>query len=219
LANEDHKIYDTEMVSYTVQRLLHRQENGAPLCPHIDAVIYLTERHATKVNGGIGFPITLIEGSPTHHAPWKREVYELFIERWPRWNCTPVHEFGRDMPKFSSIDHIPEKMRRQEIWELQYRRNPYMNNFTKEQMRNCFDEAICIQALSTINGSPYKPDQKSVIWSLETMSHLVIEMGRKALPITEFPYVPARSAAAARRLHLPEVAVRWFETDMGRKTA
>ena len=41
LANEDHEVYDPEVMAYLTQRLLLRRHNGALLYPHIDAVIFL----------------------------------------------------------------------------------------------------------------------------------------------------------------------------------
>jgi hypothetical protein len=216
LANEDHEVYDPDTVAYTVQKLLRREENGAPLYPHIDAVIYLSERHAAPIHGQVGFPIVFIEGSSSERAQWKRDVTELFLDRWSRWNGIPAYSVDPKKKKFSTIEHVPEKMRRQELWELQYRRNPYMKDFTKEQIRDRFDEVICVTTLGSMKNSPLKPGRDAMMWSMEAMSHLMIEMGRKAFPITEFPYEPERLAAAARRLGFPAPVLSWFESDLER---
>ena len=48
------------------------------------------------------------------------------------------------------------------------------------------------------------------------MSHVMLEMAARGIPVTEFKYAPERLAAAAKRLHLTASVVGWFETDMGR---
>ena len=219
LVNEDHEVYDPQMVAYTVQHLLRREENGTPLYPNIDAVIYLSERHATTMNGLIGFPMLLVEGASMETASWKREVTDLFLERWGRWNGIPTFQADPRAQKFDPIDHIPKTLSRQELWELEYRRNPYMAKFTNEQVRERFDEVICITSLAFIRDAPLKPPRKAIEWSMMSMSHLILEMGRRAMPITECQHDPARLAAAARRLRMPRQAVTWLErleSDLGR---
>jgi hypothetical protein len=216
LANEDHEIYDPEMVAYIVQHLLLRNENGAPLYPHVDAVIFLSERHAAPVNQKIAFPIVCIEGASIEYALWKRDVTELFLVRWAAWNGVPLYHADPRKQKFSTIDHVPEQMKRYEQWELDYRRNPYMHAFTHEQLRERFDEMTCISTLAFIKGAPLKPDQRAIMWSMSSMSHMMLEMGWRGVPVTQFQYEPERMAAAAQRLRLPQNVVDWFRRDIGR---
>lgn len=216
LANEDHEIYDPEMVAYIVQHLLQRHEEGSPLYPHIDAVIFLSERHAATVQQQVAFPILCIEGQSIDQTSRKRDVTELFLVRWAKWNGVPLYQADPRKQKFSTIEHIPEQMRRYEQWELDYRRNPYMRVFSEEQVRERFDELICVSLLAFIKGSPLKPDQKAIMWSMSSMSHMMLEMGRRGIPVTKFQYGPERLAAAARRLGLPPEVVSWFQTDLGR---
>lgn len=216
LVNEDHEVYDPKMVEYTVQHLLRRVENGTPLYPHIDAVIYLSERHATVMNRLIGFPVLLVEGASMEATSWKRDVTDLFLERWGRWNGVPTFRADQRAQNFEAIDHIPETMRRRELWELQYRRNPYMAKFTNEQVRERFDEVICITSLAFNTDAPLKPPREAIERSMMSMTHLMLEMGSRAMPITECQQDPARLAVAARRLQMPPEAVTWLERDLGR---
>ena len=48
------------------------------------------------------------------------------------------------------------------------------------------------------------------------MSHVMLEMGWRGIPVTEFLYRSERLAAAARRMHLPQEVIVWFESDLGR---
>ncbi|KAF0185689.1 MAG: hypothetical protein FD160_498 [Caulobacteraceae bacterium] len=215
LANEDHEIYDPEMVAYIVQHLLLRQEKGAPLYPHIDAVIFLSERHAATIQRQIAFPMVSIEGASIEGALWKRDVTELFLVRWASWNGVPLYRADPREQKFTTIDHIPEQMRRQEKWELDYRRNPYMAGYSDEQLRERFDEINCISTLAFIKGSPIKPDKDAIMQSMSVMSHMMIEMGRRGIPAPQFRLEPARLAKAAERLGMPPHVVDWFRRDIG----
>jgi hypothetical protein len=215
LANEDHEIYDPAMVAYLTQRVLLRQENGSLLYPHIDAVIFITERHATALDDQIAFPMVCIDGHSMISAPWKSDVVEMFMSRWAKSNDAELYHSDLHKHKFRAIDHIPEHMKRHEHWELEYKRMPYMVGFTAEQLRERFDEIICIASLRFIKDSPFKPSDDAIKWSLSSMSHITLEMGWRAIPITQFRCDAERLAAAARRLDLPNVVVDWFENDMG----
>ncbi|MEI5680834.1 MULTISPECIES: hypothetical protein [unclassified Mesorhizobium] len=58
LINEDFAEYDPNTVTYIAQRELSRKgSDGAVRYSDIDAILYLTERHATNLNGRVTFPI------------------------------------------------------------------------------------------------------------------------------------------------------------------
>ena len=216
LANEDHEIYDPAMVTYITQKLLLRERNGALVYPHIDVAIFITERHATPFDNQIAFPIVSVEGRSMTSAPWKNDVVELFMIRWARWNGVPLYHSDLRAQKFQAVDHIPERMKRHELWQLEYKRKPYMAAFTTEELRDRFDEITCVSSLSFIKDSPLKPSHDALVWSMSSMSHIMLEMGWRGIPVTDFKYAAERLAAAARRLHLPSNVVDWFQKDMGR---
>jgi hypothetical protein len=215
LANEDHEIYDPAMVAYLTQRVLLRQENGSLLYPHIDAVIFITERHATALDDQIAFPMVCIDGRSMTSAPWKSDIVEMFMSRWARSNGAGLYHSDLHTHKFQVVGHIPEHMKRHEHWELEYKRMPYMVGFTAEQLRERFDEIICVASLRFIKDSPLKPSDDAIKWNLSSMSHITLEMGWRGIPITQFTCDAERLAAAARRLHLPSDVVDWFENRMG----
>ncbi|MFT3722908.1 MAG: hypothetical protein QM773_04905 [Hyphomonadaceae bacterium] len=216
IVNEDHEIYDPQIVGYEVGHLLRRVEDGQLLYPHIDEVIYLSERHATMINGLIAFPMLAVEGQPVGDALWKRQVTTQLIERWGRWNGVPTFKATAKDQTFSTIEHVPDQMRRHEAWALHYRRDPYMQSFTDEQVRERFDEVICISSLSFLKDTPFKPPPEVTAWAMQTMTHLMQEMARRAIPATRFQHEPARLAAAAQRLGMPPAIVAWFARDLGR---
>ncbi len=217
LINEDHEIYDPKSVAFIVQKLLLREDKGSLLYPNIDAVMYKSERHVTALDQQMAFPIICIEGAPIESAEWKRDVLDLILRRWGVWNGRPLHHLNGFSNDFESVEHIPEKMKRYEKWELDYRRNPYMKEFTNEELRDRLDEITAISALKHVKGSPETPIDEAVMWSMSSMSHIMLEMGWRGTPITDFPLEPRRLALAAQRLGLNERSVQWLRDEFNRE--
>lgn len=211
LINEDHEIYDPKNVAFIVQKLLLREEKGELLYPNIDAVIFQSERHVMAMGCQITFPIVCIEGAPIEQAVWKRDVLDLILQRWGVWAGRPMHYADDISTDFHTVEHIPEKMKRYEKWELDYRRNRYMKKLTKVELRDRFDEIMAVSTLKFVKGSPETPIDEAVTWSMSSMSHIMLEMGWRGVPVTDFPQEPRRLSLAARRLGFSEKAATWLK--------
>ncbi len=212
VVNEDHEIYEPQIVGYILHHLLTRRNaDGTPFYPNIDAAMYFSERHAAVVNGQIAFPVLCVESVCLETSPWKDGVLDFVTAAWGRWSNVPLYRSASaDAQSFETIDHIPEQMKRYEKWELDYRRNPYMRSFSKEQLQDRFDEMMCISTFAFLKDSPVKPPQEMIAWSMQSMSHIRLEMGRRAIPVTDFAFDPERFAQAAMRLKFPEYAIEWI---------
>lgn len=219
LINEDHEIYDPDAVAYVLHKAMRRMEGGQPLYSNIDAVIYKTERHAARHGDLIAYPVLNVEGHGVETAPWKAAVIDRLLQGWADWNGNSMHWENARERRFSVIDHIPQTQSRQKWWELEYRRNPYMRAYSKEQLRNAFDEAMAISTLGGVKDAPAKPPKETGMMAMKYFSHIMLEMNSRGIPITDFDYVPARFAAAAERLKLPPAVVDWFASDLGRSNA
>ena len=209
LLNEDHEVYDPHTISYLLWHALRRVEDGRLLYEHIDLIIYITERHAQIVDNIISFPTIIVEGKGADDDAWKSDVGKLFVERWARWNGKPLVEGPFDPADFTVIDAIPDTAPRHEMWRIAYRRNPYMKRYATDQLRNKFDEIMAITVLGFVDGSPNKPPHDVIQRNMESFSHLMIEMGERAIPITAFPHDPDRAVAAAKRLGLSDTEANW----------
>lgn len=213
LVNEDHEAYDPHTVSYVLWHAVRREEaDGSARFAHVDAIIYFTERHATVVQNLLTFPLTVIEGYGIYDAPWKSDVVEFIQRRWMR-HCRYPELSVDDQPQasdFSTIDHVPESMRRQDLWRLGYRRNPYLKPLTKEQLRDRFDEIMLVNTLSFLKDPPITIEKERTTVNMERFTHMMLEMGDRAIPTTEFAYDPRRDIAAARRLGFPESVEFWI---------
>lgn len=212
LVNEDHEAYDPHTVSYVLWHAVRRRDNdGSPRFAHVDAIIYFTERHATIVENLLTFPLTVVEGSGIYYAPWKSDVVEFIQRAWIRHCGYP--DLSVEEPQasdFTTIDHIPEHAPRHERWRTDYRRNPYLQPLTNDQLRDQFDEIMLVNTLSFLKDPPVIIPKEQTTAGMERFTHMMLEMANRAIPITAFAYHPRRDIAAARRIGLPESVERWI---------
>jgi hypothetical protein len=212
LVNEDHVTYDPQAVAYMLSRALRRMEGDRAYYEHVDAVIYLSERHAQVIDRNIVFPVVLIEGRGCACDPWKRNIVQFVADRWGS-QFQQVYEQSRQKAVFSPIDHIPKTAPRHERWRTDYRRHPYMTKLTDEALRDRFDELSVGWTLGFIKSSPVKLRPEAMAANMQCFTHLMEEMNNRGIPMTRFAHDPARAAAAARRLKLPEPVVQWIERE------
>jgi hypothetical protein len=210
LINEDHEIYEPKIAAFALQKALTRKENGVFVYADVDAVLYLTERHALLQDKLLVYPLLSVEGIGIEIDSWKRNVVDVVVGRWEKWNGYPGIKHDSSVTDFSVIEDIPPKMRRQEKWELDYRRNPYMASISEEQLRDIFDEIALSSLLVIHKESPEKPSQEQSIANLERSAHMFYEMAQRGIPITRFKFEPERAMDAAKRMKLSETIMRWL---------
>lgn len=210
LVNEDHEIYDPEVVHYIVGRAVRALRNGKPRYDSIDCVVYISERHAKVAGDAVAFVILSIEGPPLENDVWKRAVVQRFVDGWALWNRAPLY-VSETLSDFSVIDHVPKVASRDERWRLNYRRAPYMRDLTDEQIRDRFNECMVISMLAFLKERPVTLTTAAVVANLEKFNHIQIEVGRRGLTLPELRYVPARAVAAAQRLGLSTTIIDWVQ--------
>jgi len=210
LVNEDHEIYDPTTISFILSHALRRYSGEKLLYRHVDLIIYMTERHATIVDGRIAFPTLLIEGQSVINAPWKGEVASYFARRWAEWNGAHFVESELGFEKFDAIDHVPDTAPRHERWRTEYRRNPYLRGLSFDQLRDKFDEVMVLNNLTFLVGSPLKPPHEITAINMQQFTHLMMEMGERAIQTKDFRFEPSRQVNAAKRMNLPESVIEWL---------
>ena len=216
LLNEDHEVYDPATITYLMQKELSRMDGEEPRYESIDAVMYITERHAMRVGNEVAFFVGVFPGRPMDDAPWKTEVLDEIGRRWSRWNGARALPSGPESAKsFTTIDHIPDKMRRQDLWRLQYRRNPYMQTFSNEQVRDKWDECMVRSLFAFIQDSPSKPPKDAIIRNMEVFAHVMEEIGRRGIPLPQLQAETDRLLAAGVRLELPPDHQDWLAVNVG----
>ena len=210
LINEDQEIYDPHTVSYVLWHAVRRKENGKPLYENVDAIIYFTERHATVLGDKLAFPLVSIEGAGMYDAPWKADVIQLVMDRWTAHNYGTSYSFD-NVREFSTIDHIPETAPRYERWRTDYLRGPYLRSLSREELRDRFDEVTLLGTLPMLVGTPLKLPQEAVQLAMQCFGDMMMELGERAIPITQFPHSAERAINAAKRLNLEPHVIAWVE--------
>lgn len=212
IVNEDQAIYEPQSVAHTIGQALSRMENDRPRYPNIDAVLFITERHAAIINGTMTFPIVIVGGKPLEVAPWKEIVLRRLLDAWAAWTGAPAFEMtSTAIPSFTTIEHIPDRMRRQDLWRLEYRRAPYMRSWTDNQLRDRWDDVMTVNLLSSAKTSPMKSPLSDVRWSFEVFAHLMEEVALRGLPLPFFKPTRIRVLSAAQRVGASNETLEWLE--------
>jgi hypothetical protein len=215
LLNEDQEIYDPATARYIIQKELNRIDSTAPRYESIDAVVYLSERHATRAGNDVGFPVIAVMGQPMDDASWKADLIDVVVQRWAAWSGAR-HIDGRPdaMRPFATIDHIPERMRRQDLWRLQYHRNSYMRSWTSEQVRDCWDECAVMNMLAMMKDSPARPSKEDVMRNLERFTHVLEEVAHRGITLPELRAETVRLMEAGKRLKLAPSVMTWLAANV-----
>ncbi len=209
LINEDHPIYDPQSTAFVMAKTLRREgpQNG-PLAG-IDAVLYITQRHAQPIDGRVAFPIVIMFGPGCRDDEWKRLIVQEVVRRWADWQGLPYYDEKPKLDRFSTLEAIPQKMKRHELWRLQYRRNRYMRELSADALRDRFDEVIALQLLASHRASPLRPPESAQL--MELFTHVLEESNHRGMAITSFAAERDRHIAAAMRLKLPQHILAWLE--------
>jgi hypothetical protein len=218
LINEDHEVYGPQAVGYVLKHELFRTKAGGFAYQHVDAVIYMSERHATIIDRQLAFPLMTVEGPPMIEACWKASVTDRFMSGWADWNGHPLYSSEPESTKFNTIDHIPDQAPRHERWRTDYRRNPYFRHLSQEQLREKWDEVMVINLFRFRHGSPVKVDDRLVGANMERFTHLMEEMARRGIPATVFQPSADRYVAAAGRLNISENGLAWLADSTAHRT-
>lgn len=211
LVNEDREIYDPETVAYVLWHAVRSKRGGKPSFSGLDGIVYFTERHATVIEGKVTFPVTLVEGPSVYTSQWKSDVLSIIQHRWGAWSYGKYFDAGDKPPDYATIDHIPESAPRHERWRTEYKRNPYLAELSKADLRDRFDEVTLVTSLMFLKNTPLELSQDEKTLWIRRFGDLTEEMGRQAIPITDFDYDPQRAYAAANRLGLPSSVVEFIE--------
>lgn len=211
LVNEDHEIYDPHTVSYVLWHAVRRTHGDLPLYEHVDAILYLTQRHATVRNGKLTYPVVTVEGAGCYDDPWKGDLLQFVADRWSIANGF-APEPVQSVEDFVTIDHIPDVAPQYERWRTEYKRRPYLRDLTKEQLRDQFDENTLICLIGGLKDPPIELPKEHWMAAVRCFGDFMQELGERGIPITDFPWEEDREIAAGRRLGLPSEVLGWLKS-------
>lgn len=210
LINEDFVEYDPSIVTFIAQRELRKKnEKGYSRYSNIDAVLYLTERHATTVNGRVTFPITIIHSSEIAAIP--RELIRRVTSRWAKWSAgMEALDMSLGLSEFISIDENLKQMRRQDVWERDYRHARYMRSWSDEAVIGLWDFTAVMSLLAFGADSPIKLPEEGVAKLSETTSHLMKEFAFRGIALDKIKPTRQRIQAAIENVPFGAIAQEWL---------
>lgn len=210
LINEDNELYHPDLIRHVTLKELNRKSKGELSRKHIDAVLYLTERHATISEGKMVYPILIIEGNEFKQTPWKSDLLNFVIEKWAKWGGKQKLDVKIPPNKFETIEDVPEVMARSDWWRVHYKRNPYLRSLSDAELREKFEENQVCSLMYTLKGCPFKPPETEIHNNIERFTHLLEEINHRGMCMTELQSTRQRMLKAAYRLNLSQEKIAWI---------
>lgn len=209
-----------EFLPSTVLGAVHRimtraAPDGRVRFPNIDAVIYISEKHFSNLEDGTaGLGIGIFIGSTIEKEPWKEQFIDHIVRNWSIMRTGSVHvevSGGRDVD-FDVVDDIPDRLSRDEIWHLEYKRNRYLKDISDIELKVLFNRCNVELAVAFIKGEWQKPSEDETLAQLRIFTHVMSEMNLRGIDVRIFTW---RSMSSAERVSLfrpglPDEIVQMF---------
>lgn len=212
LINEDFVEYDPAIVTYIVQREFRKQTDGDnPRYSNIDAAVFLTERHATNVNGQVTFPVSVIHGPGIEEKPIALELLHRLVSRWARWSAgqDPL-DLSIDFNEFVPIHENPKQMRRSELWESEYGRKPYMHDWNDDDVIGLWDLTSLLTLLAFHVDPPMTVPQEGIMQLMKRTAHLMKELASWGIALDRIRPTKQRYDAAISKVNYGPIVQEWL---------
>lgn len=178
-----------EFSPHVVLQSIHRKmKAGVDRFSDIDAVIYISEKHAQRLSDGrLGFGLSIFEAMGSLEQYWKVELIDLVVQRWShyRTGTAAVNKTLED-GKFDAIFDVPKQMKRYEAWKLAYKRNPYLRPLTNTDLRVHFHRCLALNSLSFINGGWARPPAEVTQSHIRQFGDAIDEINERGLDMRNF---------------------------------
>jgi hypothetical protein len=181
--------FSPQIVMHSVHRKM-KGSDGAPRFPYIDAVIYITEKHYQVLSDGrMAFAIGIYDGWGTIVDPWKDAFVKLLVDRWSNFRTGDVPVEGKfDGPQFDAVEDIPETMSRSDAWRLAYKRDPFLQRLTKQELIVYFNRCVALNSLTFIKGTWTKPSHEETARGMQRFTEVLEEINAREMDMREFSY-------------------------------
>jgi hypothetical protein len=185
LLNSQLDEFSPDVVMHSVHRKMKPTDDGVRF-PHIDGVIYISEKHFQRLpDGRVAFGIVIVGGMPAIEQPWKMDLVQQVAHRWSEFRTGAGPVSGRP-EQFQSVDDIPDKMKRHEAWKLAYKRNPYLRTLTDQQLKLHFHRCIALNSLGLLKGDWPKPRQDEISNGIRRFDNAISEINSRGLDMRQF---------------------------------
>lgn len=177
--------FSPDVVIYAIQQKLRRPNLASSRFPHIDAVVYISEKHAQKLpDGRIAFAITQIVCAPAIEQHWKIAFVDRIMQRWSEFRTGGATVSGQPNG-FESVVDVPPQMPRHEAWKLAYRRNPYLRPLPDRQLMVHFHRCVGFSALLS-RGSWSIPSMEEHLGYVRSFGDAIEEINHRGIDLRQF---------------------------------
>jgi hypothetical protein len=204
--------FSPDVVMHAVHRKIKPTEAGLRF-PHIDAVIYISEKHYQRLaDGRVAFAIVTVIGVPAIEQSWKMGLVDLVSQKWSQFRTSAAPVAGHP-DQFNSVDDIPESMSRHEAWKLAYKHNPYLRTLSDQQLKLHFHRCVAVNSLSFLKGKWTKPTQNQTATGIRQFDDAISEINSRGLDMRQFnPRDLSEQERQAIYTDLPAELVRLLST-------
>jgi hypothetical protein len=181
--------YSPDIVLHAIVRKARIAQSNESRFPEIDAVVYISEKHYRNLpNGRPALPIITYQNASMRDHPWKVPIVERIVKAWSEMRVEgPIVDVA-SADDFEIIEDVPESMKRYELWQLEYHRNPYLKTLGIEQLRVRHHRVLALASMKFIKGDWPKPSNEDTREILRSFQHMIEETNRRGIDMRELDH-------------------------------
>lgn len=197
-----------EFSPQTVAAVIQRKMNvipkaGLPKYYNIDAVVYISEKHVTKLDDNRNaFALVVFHAAGAVEQPWKMQLIDYFAKKWSEERTEGEFE-GTIKQPFTAVEDVPDRISRGDAVRLAYKRNPYMRHLTDAELRVCWNRSVALSILSFVKGDWEPLADEERIANTDLYSCLNEELNFRGIDLRSMSFqllTPEQQAEALRGL-------------------
>lgn len=111
---------------------------------------------------------------------------DRIAQEWSIFRTGEISAEGIDPSAFDAVHDIPDRMSRSDMWYLEYRRSPYLQNVSDEQLKLLFHRNIAISSINLIKGDWPKLPKDRLMENMRRFTHIIEETNRRGTDLRTF---------------------------------
>jgi hypothetical protein len=142
ILNDDIQVLTPDVLGARVEQQLHKKNaDGSDRFPDLSYVVVFSWAHfLVGNNGALSHPIIVADGPGANGASIAKQQLDYVIHAWSHYSDARM---GREMKATRELlerhvpataESAPEKVTRQELWRMTYRKSPYLRPLTVEAL-------------------------------------------------------------------------------------
>lgn len=202
LLNESIALLDPTVIAHRVLGTSRRQRSGRNGWLPVDFCLIVDESNLLHVgNSPAAFVNMWVSNRKRSDIPWFDAFGNNLTEGWSRFN-NMQHVDGtlaksvdiNFTPTVEASKPSPKRIRRQDLWSLQYEKNPYLRTMLDEVLLDHGSRLLAGTASSLLVGGP-DTTRDEILRSMEKVTHFMDEMSHRGLDWRRIPKRPITGLA------------------------